>query len=132
MIPIPRKPGYAALSRGDFTQHTCLGVSICVPECTLNDRAVRVQSSCAVGYAAAHDAHRKIFSNRTTTSKTDTMMSASSLLLTIQLVDDFLGAGFTCVFNRRLGGALILYRSSQRDYSIPDRNPDPLAIDKGA
>lgn len=132
MGPIPRKQGYAALSRGESNQHTCMGVSICVPECTLNDRAVRVQSACAVAYPTAHAAHRKIVSNRTTPSKTDTVMSTSSLVFfNAQLVDDILGAGFMRVSNRSLGGHLIFYRPSERYHSIPDRDANPLAVDKG-
>ena len=58
-------------------------------------------------------------------------MSTSSLLLNVQLTDDFLGAGITRVFNRRLGSTLILYRPSERYHFIPDRDANPLAVDKG-
>ena len=89
-------------------------------------------ASCAVAYPTAHAAHRKIVSNRTTSSKTDTVMSTSSLVFfNAQLVDDILGAGFMRVSNRSLGGHLIFYRPSERYHSIPDRDANPLAVDKG-
>ena len=55
---------------------------------------------------------------------------SSLSILYLQLVDDFLGTGFTRVFNRSIGGTLILDRTSKRDFTIPDhytqREQQPL------
>ena len=56
-------------------------------------------------------------------------LTSSLLLFSCQVADDFLGTSFLRIFNRGIGGTLILDGPSERHDSIPNCDVNEIAVD---